>query len=253
MKFYGLIVLSFAVIISSCATKKKAQQQQIGELTERNATLTETNTSLTKKVEDLSTEVSRLTEQNRKTTADFTEYKKQCEAIQQEYKYASDVLNRQEKILKQIEQRLGDALSDLEGRGMSVHYKRGLVFVSMEDHLLFKSGSYKLGKEGVDALSKIAGVMNDYPDVKVIVVGNTDDVQSKKGSDNWTLSTERANSVVRVLRDTYKIDPTRLTSGGKGKFNPVAQNDTEEGRGKNRRIDIVFNPDLDKLWESIEL
>jgi chemotaxis protein MotB len=252
MKLYGLIVVC-AIIISSCAAKKKAQQQQIDDLNQRNATLTETNTSLTKKVDDLSTEVSKLTEQNRKTTADFSEYKKQCETIQEEYKYASDVLNRQEKILKQIEQRLGDALSDLEGRGMSVHYKRGLVFVSMEDQLLFKSGSYKIGKEGVDALSKIAGVMNDYPDVKVIVVGNTDDVLSKKGSDNWTLSTERANSVVRVLRDTYKIDPTRLTSGGKGKFNPVAGNDSEEGRAKNRRIDIVFNPDLDKLWESIEL
>jgi len=197
--------------------------------------------------------VGHLTEQNRKLTADFADYKKQCDDIQEKYKHASDILELQEKILKQIEEKLGDALSDLEGRGLTVYHKRGLLYVSMEDEMLFTSGSYKLGTGGVGALSKIAGVMNDYPDVKVIVVGNTDNVQSKKGNDNWTLSTERANSVVRILRDTYNIDPKRLTSGGRGKFNPVADNVTAEGRAKNRRIEIVFNPDLDKLWESIEL
>src|SRR5439155_2718628 len=106
----------------------------------------------------------------------------------------------------QIEDKLQAALTDLEDRGLSVYHRRGLVFVSMEDALLYKSGSSKLDKNGIDALSKIAGVMNDYPDVKVIVVGNTDDAKLKGSGDNWSLSTERANGVVRILRDTYNID-----------------------------------------------
>jgi len=252
MRVYQLISVLFLVMMTSCAANKKAQKQ-IADLNESNAKLTATNDALSKQVNDLNNVVGHLTEQNRKMSSDFSDYRKQCEDVKEKYKYASDVLELQEKILKQIEEKLGNALSDLEGRGLTVYHKRGLVFVSMEDEILFKSGSYKMGTEGQKALSTIASVMNDYPDVKVIVVGNTDNVQSKKGNDNWSLSTERANSVVRVLRDTYSIDPTRLTSGGKGRFNPVADNSTAEGRAKNRRIDIVFNPDLDKLWESIEL
>jgi len=252
MKVYPLVGALATLIITSCAANKKAQQQ-VKDLNESNARLSASNDALSKQVNDLNNVVSHLTEQNRKMTADFAEYRNKCKDIQEKYKDANDVLNLQDKILTQIEKKLEDALSDLEDRGLTVYHKKGLLFVSMEDKMLFKSGSYKLGGEGAQALSKIAVVMNDYPDVKVIVVGNTDNVQSKKGSDNWTLSTERANSVVRVLRETYNINPTRLTSGGKGRFNPVADNDTAEGRAKNRRIDIVFNPDLDKLWESIEL
>jgi chemotaxis protein MotB len=252
MRVYQLITVLLLVMMTSCAANKKAQKQ-IADLNESNAKLTASNDALTKQVNDLNNVVGHLTEQNRKMSTDFADYRKQCEDVKEKYKYASDVLELQEKILKQIEEKLGNALSDLEGRGLTVYHKRGLLYVSMEDEMLFTSGSYKMGTGGVGTLSKIAGVMNDYPDVKVIVVGNTDNVQSKKGRDNWTLSTERANSVVRVLRDTYNIDPKRLTSGGRGKFNPVADNATVEGRAKNRRIEIVFNPDLDKLWESIEL
>ena len=84
------------------------------------------------------------------------------------------------------------------------------------------------------------------------MLGNTDDKMFKKGSDNWTLSTERANGVVRAFRDTYKIDPLRLTAAGKGKYNPIADNSTEEGRAKNRRTDIILNPDLDKIWSTAQ-
>ncbi|HET6723252.1 MAG TPA: OmpA family protein, partial [Chitinophagaceae bacterium] len=88
--------------------------------------------------------------------------------------------------------------------------------------------------------------------LKVIVVGNTDDVKMKGAKDNWTLSTERANGVVRTLRDSYKVDPTRLTAAGKGKYNPIADNTTAEGRAKNRRTEIVLNPDWRRVWESIK-
>src|SRR5262249_12049338 len=141
---------------------------------------------------------------------------------------------------------------DFKDKGVEVYYKGGLVYVDMEDNLLYKSGSASLGEDGKKALGMLASALNDYPKLKVIVVGNTDDKLVKKGGDNWSLSTERANGVVRILRDAYQVDPTRLTSAGKGKYAPVADNTTEEGRAKNRRTEIVLNPDLDRLWESVQ-
>ena len=245
-KIYKIIGVCVSFVILSCGSSKKLQlaEGQIQECNSRNVALTKSNEQLNYQVESLSS-------QNKQAASEFTQYKQQCEDIQAKYKNASDVLKEQENILKQIEEKLETALADLQGRGLSVNYKRGLLFVSMEDQLLFKSSSSKLDKNGTEALAKITGVMNDYPDVKVIVVGNTDDKQFKGSSDNWTLSTERANSVVRALRDVYKVDPTRLTSAGRAKFAPIADNSTEEGRAKNRRIDIVFNPDMEKMWDSI--
>ena len=247
-KFYTFVAVCVAFFILSCGTGKKLQvaEGQIKEANSRNA-------ELTRNVDQLNSQVASLSDQNKQATSEFEQYRQQCDNMQAKYKNANDVLRNQESILKQIEEKLETALADLKGRGLSVNYKRGLLFVSMEDQLLFKSGSSKIDKQGTEALAKISEVMNDYPDVKVIVVGNTDDKMFKSGSDNWTLSTERANGVVRALRDVYKIDPARLTSAGRGRFDPVADNSTEEGRAKNRRIDIIFNPDMDKLWDSIEL
>jgi chemotaxis protein MotB len=132
-----------------------------------------------------------------------------------------------------------------------VYAKDGLVYVSMEDNLLYKSGRAALSDSSKYALAKLARVLNDYPKLHVIVVGNTDTVQFKKGSDNWTLSTERANCVVRVLRDSG-VDPSRLTSAGKGKYAPVADNSTTEGRARNRRTDIILNPDMERIWQSVQ-
>jgi chemotaxis protein MotB len=247
-RFCAAIGFSAIFLASSCGTNKKlaSAEAEANDLKAKNA-------ELTSHVGQLTQEISDLTNRNDQMTADFVRYRKQCEGVQDKYRTANNVLKDQETILRQLDEKLEAALADLEGRGLSVHYKRGLLFVSMEDQLLFKTGSAKVDKGAFDALAKIAGVVNDYPDVKLIVVGNTDDKMFKGPTDNWTLSTERANSVVRILRDSYSIDPARMTSAGRGKFNPVADNSTEEGRAKNRRIDIIFNPDLDKVWDSIEL
>jgi chemotaxis protein MotB len=247
-KNYAVTAVCIAFFMLSCGTNKKLEvaQGQVQECNSRNAALTKNN-------EQLNSQVESLSNQNKQAASEFAQYRQQCENLQAKYKRANDALTTQENILKQIEEKLETALADLKDRGLSVNYKRGLLFVSMEDQMLFKSGSSKLDKNGTEALAKISSVMNDYPDVKVIVVGNTDDKMFKTGTDNWTLSTERANSVVRSLRDAYKVDPARLTSAGRGRFNPVADNSTEEGRAKNRRIDIVFNPDMDKMWDSITI
>ena len=162
------------------------------------------------------------------------------------------VLKEQADMMHQIQTKVENALADFKSKGVEVYFNKGLVHVEMEDKLLYKSGSSKLGTEGKDALNHLAGVLSGYPNLKIIVLGNTDDVKFKNGMDNWTLSTERANGVVRVLKDEGKLDPMRLTAAGKGMYNPVAENTTEEGRTKNRRTDIILNPDLDKLWDSVD-
>jgi len=125
------------------------------------------------------------------------------------------------------------------------------LYVTLPENMLFKEGSATLGKEYKQALSPLASVLNNYPKVQVYVVGHTDTlkIHSARFEDNWSLSTERANSIVRVLKDSYGMDPSRLLAGGRGKYSPVASNSTKQGRAQNRRIQIILNPDLAKLWD----
>jgi chemotaxis protein MotB len=122
----------------------------------------------------------------------------------------------------------------------------------MQDNLMYKSGSAALSPDGKKALGNLAAVLQEYPKLEVIVVGNTDTVHVKGVKDNWSLSTERANGVVRALTKDYNIDPARLTAAGKGKFSPIADNSTAEGRAKNRRTEIVLNPDWQRIWQSVK-
>jgi chemotaxis protein MotB len=155
--------------------------------------------------------------------------------------------------MKEIRRKAAEALIQFANAGIDVTYKNGLVYISIQDELLFKPGSAKLEKNGQEALAVVARVLNDNPNLKIFVIGNTDSIKVTKGfTDNLSLSTERANSVVRVLRDQYQLTMDRVTSAGKGKYDPVADNSTAAGRAKNRRTDIILNPDLSGLWNLID-
>jgi len=164
----------------------------------------------------------------------------------------SEAMNELHKDVQELVEKIEAAEADFESKGFEVYSKDGIVHVDMKDNLLYKSGSAKLSDDGKKALGNLAEVLSGYPKLKVIVVGNTDTVKVKGVADNWSLSTERANSVVRTLVKDYQMDPARLTAAGKGKFNPVADNSTKEGRAKNRRTEIVLNPDWERLWESVK-
>jgi chemotaxis protein MotB len=245
-----LSILVSTIVLFSCAAKKELQtvKMEADELRARNAELTRNVNSLQKEKSELQKDVT----QSKAVSDEFNQYKIKCMKIQEKYEAAQGVLDEQALILHQIESKLTEALVDFSNKGVEVYYNKGFVFVSMEDNLLYNTGSSKLNENGKKALSNLATVLNEYPKLKVIVLGNTDDVPFKNGSDNWSLSTERANGVVRVLRDMFEVDPTRLTAAGKGKYNPVADNSTAEGRAKNRRTDIILNPDLDRLWDTIK-
>ena len=153
---------------------------------------------------------------------------------------------------------LSRALTNFEGKGLTVEQRDGKVYVSMENKLLFSSGSWSVGTEGRKAVEQLASVLADNPDIAVLIEGHTDNVPyngSGQLTDNWDLSTKRATAIVQLLRQNADIDPQNLTAAGRGEYAPVASNDTVEGRAKNRRIEVILTPKLDeinKLLQEIE-
>lgn len=146
------------------------------------------------------------------------------------------------------------SLSGDELRDVNVKVLKGVVYVSLADNMLFKSGSYQISPRAMDVLSKIAKIIKDYRDYDVLVEGNTDNVPISRPNirNNWDLSALRASSVVQVLQDDFGVDPSRLTAGGRGEYNPIASNDTAEGRQLNRRTQIIITPNLDQFLDLIE-
>lgn len=153
---------------------------------------------------------------------------------------------------------ISKALVNFEGKGLTVEQRDGKVYVSMENKLLFESGSWAVGPEGRKAVSQLATVLAQNPDIAVLIEGHTDNVPyigSGQLTDNWDLSTKRATSIVQLLKQNADIDPYNLTAAGRGEFAPVASNETAEGRAKNRRIEVILTPRLDeinKLLQEIE-
>jgi chemotaxis protein MotB len=198
-------------------------------------------------------QIAQLKNQNDVAMLEASDCKKAKEAVARRMEELNQAMEANGISMKEIRRKAAAALVQFANAGVDVTYKNGLVYISMQDELLFNPGSAKLGKNGQEALAVVAQVLNDNPNLKIYVIGNTDSIKVTKGyTDNWSLSTERANNVVRVLRDQYLVTMDRVTSAGRGKYDPVADNSTAEGRAKNRRTDIILNPDLSRLWDLID-
>lgn len=146
------------------------------------------------------------------------------------------------------------SLSGSERDEVNVRVIKGVVYISLADNMLFKSGSYEVNSRAMETLSKIAKIIKDYKDYDVLVEGNTDPVPIKRTNirNNWDLSALRASSVVQVLQNDFGVDPSRLTAGGRGEYNPIADNSTELGRQRNRRTEIIITPKLDQFLDLID-
>lgn len=145
------------------------------------------------------------------------------------------------------------SLSTDEMRDVDVQVLKGVVYVSLSDNMLYKSGSYEISDNANATLAKIAKIISDYKDFEVLVEGNTDNVPISKTNirNNWDLSVLRASSVVQALQTSFGVEAKRLTAGGRGEYNPIASNDTPEGRNRNRRTQIIITPKLDQFMELI--
>ena len=159
-----------------------------------------------------------------------------------------------EAMMKKLKETLSNALNSFEGKGLTVEQKNGKVYVSMENKLLFKSGSWAVGSEGKKAVVELGKVLGDNPDISVLIEGHTDDDRfSASGpiADNWDLSTKRATAIVAILSENNNINKQNLTAAGRGEFSPLASNATAEGKAKNRRIEIILTPRLDEIAEML--
>jgi chemotaxis protein MotB len=163
-------------------------------------------------------------------------------------------MDQQKKAIGDIRRKMTDVLVGFKPNELSVAVKNGKVSVSLQENLLFPSGSAVVNPKGKEALGKLAEVLNMNPDITVDIEGHTDSIPTIRGKyqDNWNLSLARAASIVRILTTDYKVDPERVIASGHSQYEPVQANSTSEGRALNRRTDIILSPKLDELFKLLQ-
>jgi chemotaxis protein MotB len=255
---HRLIFLSLIVGIglSSCVSSKKfnASQDQVynlqkekaitqGELNECKVlvlNLKDNNATLQKDNDMVTNDLKALAIESNITIADQAKRLRNLQSI----------IQSQKNVVQNLKNSISDALMNYKTDELFVYTKDGNVYVSLEEKLLFKSGSDVVDPKGKEALKTLAKVIKGTVDITVMIEGHTDDasIRTQKFKDNWDLSTARATAIVRILTDENGFDPTRITASGKGKYLPVKSNDTAEGRASNRRTEIILTPDLKELF-----
>jgi len=180
-------------------------------------------------------------------------------ALQEKEKRLSEleyILFKKDSIVNALKNTVSDALLGFVNEGLSVEIRNGKVYVSLDEKLLFASGKYDVSTKGVEALKKLAKVLEDDPEINILIEGHTDNVPyngSGQIKDNWDLSVMRATAIVKIIINNSKIDPKRLMVAGRSKYIPVDKTDTPEARAKNRRTEIILTPKLDELFEILEM
>jgi len=257
--FQSLVCLSLilSLIVISCVSSKKFKASEakvdklqkdntstLGQLNECNAqvkNLKDEKSILQNEYSLVQNDLKALTTKSKMTIADQA---KRLKTLQ-------DMIQSEKDIMANLQNSIAQALMNYKTDELSVYIKDGNVYVSLEEKLLFKSGSAVVNPQGKEALKSLAKVLNDTKDITVMIEGYTDDVpiKTKQFADNWDLSTARATSVVRILTTDFGFDGNRVTASGRGKFHPVKSNETTEGRAANRRTEVILSPDLNELYK----
>lgn len=182
--------------------------------------------------------------------ARLDQLKSQLEERSRRVAELEEVIASKDAAMSRLKDAITKALVNFEGKGLTVEQRDGKVYVSMENKLLFKSGSWSVGTNGRQAVKQLGEVLADNPEIAILIEGHTDNVPYKGNSQisgNWDLSTKRATAIVNILRENPAINPENLTAAGRGEYAPVATNATEEGKAKNRRIEVILTPKLDEI------
>lgn len=176
--------------------------------------------------------------------------KQELDSRSQRVEELESIIASKDANMRALKDAISKALTDFEGKGLTVEQRDGKVYVSMENKLLFESGSWAVGSQGKTAVRQLGNVLAQNPDIAILIEGHTDNVPytgSGQLSGNWDLSTKRATAIVNILRENAAINPENLTAAGRGEFAPIASNETSEGRAKNRRIEVILTPKLDEI------
>lgn len=282
MKRLKLFVpLAIALLMTGCVSKKQYADMQAKyqtlqsenaslqrDLNDKQVSLAECNSNSKSLAERLADEQARNKEMREAYSQLQNSYQSNVQAGNVNISKLVDEINASNKFIKQLvdaksksdslnqalTNKLTRSLSREEMNDVDVQVLKGVVYISLADNMLYKSGSYEIGDRAGETLSKIAKIISDYKDYDVLVEGNTDNVPIKQKNirNNWDLSTLRASSVVQALQNEYGVDPKRLTAAGRGVYNPVANNSTEKGKQRNRRTQIIITPKLDQFMDLID-
>ncbi|MBO1363897.1 OmpA family protein [Prevotella sp. A2931] len=277
MRKNGLFVaaLTGVLLVSSCASKKDLENCQ-----NENRELTANYQNTKEELAASKARVASLEEQLAQQKNDYARLQKsldqslsnansnninisklvdQINESNQYIRHLVEVKSKSDSLNMVLTNNLTRSLSKEELKEVDVQVLKGVVYISLADNMLYKSGSYEINDRAEETLSKIAKIIMDYRDYDVLIEGNTDNVpvnsaaaSMKNIRNNWDLSALRASSVVQYLQNRYGVEPKRLTAGGRGEYNPIASNDTELGKQRNRRTQIIITPKLDQFMDLID-
>ncbi len=250
-----VMAIGGTILLPSCVAKKKylAARNSNAELVRKNAELSSQLNNLQDSTGKLRNDLNIMRDVYSVTNSELNSSKDQIMEQQKKLQQLQGLIYAQQKNTEALRKKIADALVNFKANELSVFVKNGKVYVSMQESLLFPSGSATVNQTGKIALAKVAGVLNTNPDVNVEVEGHTDNkpIKTKMYPDNWALSLARANSIVHVLTDEYSVAPVKIKGSGRGEFEPIASNETDEGRSQNRRTEIILEPKLDELMNLI--
>lgn len=230
-----------------CNTKSKSMTYVISDLKKQNE-------ELKKSLADMKSTLDQSMANNQQGNVNIAKLVDEINASNKYIKELISAKSKSDSLNIALTNKLTRSLTNDELKDVDVKVLKGVVYISLADNMLFKSGSYEISDRAMETLSKIAKIIKDYSDYDVLVEGNTDNVPISRTNirNNWDLSALRASSVVQCLQNDFGINPSRLSAAGRGEFNPIADNDTEVGKQRNRRTEIIITPKLDQFLDLID-
>ena len=271
-----MIALAFSLLMTGCASKKdlvncqtenkslteslQAAKEDLAAKNARIASLEEQQRGMQQLLKNAEDKYAKLQESLDKSLTNASQNNISIEKLvdqinesNQYIRHLVEVKSKSDSLNMVLTNNLTRSLSKEELKEVDVQVLKGVVYISLADNMLYQSGSYEINSRAAETLSKIAKIIKDYKDYDVLIEGNTNNVPISKPNirNNWDLSALRASSVVQALQNDYGVDPKRLTAGGRGEYNPVATNDTEVGKQRNRRTQIIITPKLDEFMDLI--
>ena len=279
-----LVAITVAMMFTGCISKKEFQalQSENNALKSENASLREEsnscrlqlteskasvkslqdlldaekkrNAELKQAYKDLQGSLDKSLQQNSQGNVNISKLVDEINASNRFIKQLVEAKDKSDSLNIVLTNNLTRSLTNAEKQEVDVQVLKGVVYISLADNMLYQSGSYEINSRASATLSKIAKIIKDYKEYEVLIEGNTDDVPISRPNirNNWDLSCLRASSVVQALQNDYGVDPQRLTAGGRGEYNPIASNNTEIGKQRNRRTQIIITPKLDQFMDLIE-
>ena len=272
-----MTLLAGLMLVSSCASKKELQdcrdlnqkllengkemvvnyQQAKEQLAAANARVASLEEQLAQSKQDYASLQQSLDKSLVNSSQSNISIEKLVDQINESNQYIrhlTDLKSKSDSLNMALTNKLTRSLSKEELKDVDVQVLKGVVYISLADNMLYKSGSYEISERAAQTLSKIAKIINDYEDYDVLIEGNTDNVPIYRENirNNWDLSCLRASSVVQALQNNYGVNPKRLTAGGRGEYNPVVSNNTAAGKQRNRRTQIIITPKLEEFLELID-